>query len=60
MAACDGLADHVLPDLARAMRAAIGPEGYRAAASRLPARQGWLRTASRDDDHVPVPSRTLQ
>jgi hypothetical protein len=60
MAACDGLADHILPDLARAARATIGPRGSRAAALPLPSLQVALRTPPRDDDHLPVPSRTLQ
>ena len=60
MAACDGLADHVLPDLARAMRAMIGPDGYRAAAFRSSLLQGGLPASSREDDQVLMTSRTLQ
>jgi hypothetical protein len=60
MAACDGLADHVLPDLARAMRATIGPDGYRAAAFRSSLLQGGLPASSREDDQVLATSGTLQ
>jgi hypothetical protein len=60
MAACDGLADHVLPDLTRAMRSTIGPDGYRDAAFRSSVRQDGPPASSREDDQVLTTSTTLQ